>query len=224
MVIHPGGIPPIGRQAAQRLARAELSKAMYHQHSSFLTTILLTAQRWLRALFHQANATVPGGWWGLITLTALAAVAVAMALAWAGPVRRTRRGAGVSTRPPRSRTAREYRESARELAAAGDYAAAICEGVRAIAAELDERGILPPRVGRTADEFASEAGMALPGHADGLRDAALLFDEVRYGQRAGSQPGYERVRDLDVRVRASAGRVSKGAGPAPVAVSAGKTP
>lgn len=224
MVIHPGGIPPVGGQAARRLARAELSKAMYHRHSSFVTIILQTLRRWLVTLFRHANTTVPGGWWGLIALTGLAMIAVAAALVWIGPVRRTRRGSKANIRPGRDRTAREYRESAKKLAAAGDYAAAICESVRAIAAELGERGILLPRVGRTADEFASEAGVALPWHADGLRAAVLLFDEVRYGQRAGSQPGYELVRDLDVRVRASAGRVSKGAGPAPVAVSTGKTP
>jgi uncharacterized membrane protein len=224
VVINPGGVPPIGRQAAQRLAREELSKGMYHRHSSLLTIIFQRLQRWLHTLFRHANATVPGGWWGLIAITALVVIVIAVALTWMGPVRRTRRASRQSTRTGRARTAREYRESAKALAAAGDYAAAICECVRAIAAELDERGILLPRVGRTADEFASEAGLALPGHADGLRAAALLFDEVRYGRRAGSQPGYERVRDLDVEVRASAGRVSKAAGPAPAAVSAGRAP
>lgn len=221
-MINPGGVPPIGRQAAQRVAREELSKGMYHRRASLLTIISEHLQRWLHTLFRYADATVPGGWWGLVAIAALAVIAIAVALAWVGPVRRTRRAAIQTAGPGRDRTARERRESARALAAAGDYAAAICERVRAIAAELDERGILPPRAGRTADEFASEAGLALPGQADGLRAAALLFDEVRYGRRAGSQPGYERVRELDAEVRASAGRVSKAAGPVPAAVSAGR--
>ena len=76
--------------------------------------------------------------------------------------------------------------------------------MRAIATELDERGVLRPLRGRTADEFAAEAGRALPPYAADLRGAALLFDEVRYGQRAGSRPGYERIADLDTRISASA--------------------
>ena len=34
--------------------------------------------------------------------------------------------------------------------------------------------------------------------------AARLFDEVRYGQRPGTRPGYEQVADLDTRIAASA--------------------
>ena len=78
--------------------------------------------------------------------------------------------------------------------------------------------MLPPRIGRTADEFAAEAGRALPVHTDALRDAARQFDEIRYGQRPGSRAGYERLSELDRRIMASAPRVSRpgGAGAAPV--------
>ena len=72
----------------------------------------------------------------------------------------------------------------------------------------DERGLLAPRIGRTADEFATEAGRALPPHAAGLLDAARLFDEVRYGRRPGTRPGYDRVSELDTRIAASAVRRS----------------
>jgi hypothetical protein len=73
-------------------------------------------------------------------------------------------------------------------------------------------------MGRTADEFAAEAGRALPAHADALRDAARQFDEIRYGQLPGSKAGYERLSELDRRIMASAPRVSRpgGAGAAPV--------
>jgi hypothetical protein len=224
-VVNPHRVPPIGRQAAQRLARQELSKAIYHRHSTSLVEVILqNLFRWLARLFRNANNAAPGGGWGLVVLTALVVVAIAVILARLGPVSRNRRAAKTSAPITRARTAREYRDSAKQLAAAGDYAAAICESVRAIAAELDERGILMPSVGRTADEFAREAGLALPGYAAGFRDAAKTFDEVRYGQRAAGQPAYEQVRDLDVRVRASAGRVSRAVGPSAVAVPAGRTP
>ena len=108
--------------------------------------------------------------------------------AGSGPVARAQR--------PSARTGRDRRGAHRQRPtcwrgrAAGRRGrlqqGAICERVRAIAAELDERGVLRPLTGRTADEFAAEAGQALPPYAADLRGAALLFDEVRYGQRVGS--------------------------------------
>jgi hypothetical protein len=131
----------------------------------------------------------------------------------AGPDRPGRQGAAPARRTwchiPGPR--RDHREAAARLAGSGDYAAAICERVRAIAAELDERGVLAPRIGRTADEFAAEAGRALPPHAADLLGAARLFDEVRYGRRPGNRPGYERVTELDTRIAASAVRRSAAA-------------
>ncbi len=57
--------------------------------------------------------------------------------------------------------------------------------------------MIPPRPGRTADELAAEAGAVLPGETAALGAAARLFDDVRYGGRAGSADGYQRLRDLD---------------------------
>jgi uncharacterized protein DUF4129 len=156
---------------------------------------------------------------GFVVLVVLAATLVAVVLARIGPVARARRRrAGPRPAAP-ARTAGEHRDAATRLAEAGDYAAAICERVRAIAAELDERGILMPRIGRTADEFAAEAGRALPPHAASLLSAARLFDEVRYGQRPGTRPGYERVAGLDTQIAATAGR--RGAAGAPAEARAG---
>jgi uncharacterized protein DUF4129 len=212
----PGGrIPPIGRQAAQRLARAELARPEYHPHESLTVRILRAALHVLSRLL-QAASRAPGGWWGLIALAVLAVLVVSVVLARIGPVARSARRREGLVAGGRALTARDHREAAGRLADAGDYGAAICECVRAIAAELDERGVLPPRAGRTADEFAAEAARAMPALADGLHGAAVAFDEVRYGQRAGTRPGYERLRDLDLRVKASAPRVE----PAAAAVGA----
>jgi hypothetical protein len=210
-------VPGIGRRAAARLARAELSKPTYHQHTSLTVRILRAVAGWLGRLFQSASS-LPGGWWSLIAVAALAVIAAAAVLGWAGPVLRTRRRRGELTAGGPRRSAAGHREAARQLAEAGDYAAAVCETVRAIAADLDERGVLPPRPGRTADEFAAEAGRAIPAHATALRDAALLFDEIRYGQRSGTAAGYAQVRDLDASVRASARRAAAAAVTAPVGV------
>lgn len=199
------GIPVVGRREGQRLARAELSKAIYHQQPSLAQRAVHFVLEWLGRLF-RATQGLPGGWWGFVVLIALAALLVAVVLARTGPVARARRRRGERGAISPARTARDHREAAARLADAGGYAAAICERVRAIAAELDERGVLAPRIGRTADEFAAEAGRALPSHAAGLLGAARLFDEVRYGRRPGTRQGYDRVTDLDSRIAAGAPR------------------
>jgi Domain of unknown function (DUF4129) len=215
------GGPGIGRKAAQRLARAELSKPEYHPHPSLIQAIINALLALLIRLYNMASGTVPGGWWGLIALAALAVIVTAGVLHWIGPVARTRRRSGPLTAEGEKRTARHHRRDAGELAGRGDYAAAILECVRAIAAELEERGVLLPRTGRTADEFAQEAGQALPAHAAALRDAARLFDEVCYGERPGSQAGYERLSELDRLIMASAPRAARSGGTGATEVMAG---
>jgi hypothetical protein len=205
-----GGIPVVGRRDGQRLARAELSKAIYHPQPSLAQRAAHFVLEWLGKLF-RATQGLPGGWWGFVVLIALAVLLAAVVLARTGPVARARRRQGEPGATSRARTAREHREAAARLAQADDYAAAICERVRAIAAELDERGVLAPRIGRTADEFAAEAGRALPPHAAGLLGAARLFDEVRYGRRPGTRRGYERVTELDSLIASSAVRRSAAA-------------
>jgi hypothetical protein len=200
-----GGVPLISGRAAQHLARAELAKPVYHPQPPLTARVLHWIGEWLGRLFRAAQG-LPGGWWAAVTLVVVAVVVAAIVLARIGPVARAERAARSLAAPGQALTARDHRTAAARLAEAGDFAGAICESVRAIAAELDERGVLRPRTGRTADEFAAEAGRALPPYAADLRGAALLFDEVRYGQRPGSRPGYERVAELDTRIRAGAGR------------------
>ena len=213
-----GGGPGIGRTVARQLARAELSKPEYHHHVSLIQAIIHAVLAFLARVVNAASGAVPGGWWALVALAALAVIVTAGVLNWIGPLARAHRGSGPLAAEGEARTARHYRQEAQRLAGAGDYTTAIIECVRAIAAELEERGMLPPRIGRTADEFAAEAGRALPAHADALRDAARQFDEVRYGQRPGSRAGYERLRELDRRLVASVPRVSRtgGASASPV--------
>lgn len=218
----PGGRPGIGRRAAQRLAREELSKPIYHPTTSLAQRVIDAVLRLLGRLFNAASSAVPGGWWGLVGLAALAVIVAAGLRAWMGPVGRTHRSRVPLTPQGTTRTARDHRNEAERLAHAGDYTNAIRACLRAIAAELEERGVLPPRAGRTADEFAEEAGRALPAHAQALRDAAHLFDEVCYGQRPGTMAGYQGLRELDKQVMAGAPRVaSPAAGPSPA--MAGRT-
>jgi hypothetical protein len=192
----PGGVT-VSRGAGQQLARSELSKRIYHPGVSLAERIELA----IAHLLQSAQGAVPGGWWAVVALAALAVLAAAAILRWIGPVARRRRvRAGSPLLPGRPLSARDHREESERLAAAGDFAGAIVESLRAVALELEERGLLPPRVGRTAGEFAVEASAPLPGQAAGLREAARLFDEVRYGGRDGTLAGYRRLRDLDAAV------------------------
>jgi hypothetical protein len=186
----------IGRRAARELARRELSRSIYQPG---------IAQRllaWLDRLLSSASSAVPGGWWSAVALAISGVLVVSAVIFWVRPAR----GRG-SVRPAvltdRPRSAADYRRNAEELAAAGDYSAAIVDRVRAIAAELEEREIVPARPGRTADELASEAGQELPAHAADLSAAMRLFDDVRYGDRPGTEAGYLRVSHLDAELRSA---------------------
>jgi Domain of unknown function (DUF4129) len=190
MVIEGG---PIGRIPAQQLAREELAKGMYG-HESFSQWVYNELNRLYRSL----TGAVPGGWWATVSMVAIAVVIIVVVLARIGPVGRSRRhatptpvgGAGPMT-------AREHRDRARQYAADADYSNATVEAVRAIAASLEERGVLVPGPARTADELAHEAGVRFPGQAADLAAAALLFDDVCYGERPGTPGGFARVQQLD---------------------------
>ena len=191
---------PIGRIPAQRLARQELTKGIY-SHQSFW--------QWLLGKLN-FNVAGPVGWWGIVALVA-ALVAIA-AVVWAriGPVGRSRRQPGPALLGGASAvTAREHRELARRHAADGDYSGAIVECVRAIAADLEERALLVPGPARTADELAREASSLFPDHAAELAAAARLFDDVCYGERAGTPDGFARVQQLDQALTISKAPVSR---------------
>jgi hypothetical protein len=104
---------------------------------------------------------------------------------------------------------------------AGRHAEAIRERLRAIIRDLEERAILEPRVGRTADEVAAEAGAALPDVAADLARAARIFDEVWYGRRPATAEMAADLEHIDGRVQRA--RPSRTHGAAQVAQVAART-
>lgn len=190
------GGPGIGRDHARELARRELARSIYRPS---------LASRWWHDITHWFSS-VSGGLnvWGVLTLAVIVLAAIAVTVAVLGPARTGRRVPGRAVLGDWPRHADDYRAAADRLAATGDYRAAIAERVRAIAADLETRGVLPPGPGRTAIELASDAGRAFPAMADELTAAAHLFDEVRYGGRPGNERAYARVKDLDMSLRAAA--------------------
>jgi hypothetical protein len=194
----PVAATPIGRVPAQRLAQEELSKAIYHQPPSVLDSISKAITSAIDWLFGQASSITPGGGWSVVALVALAVLIVGLVTVRMGRVARSARQQAPMLDPgARAMTARQLRDAAEASAAAGNYAAAIVGRMRAVAVSCEDRGILQPDAGRTADELATQTGVRFPSQAAGLAFAARLFDQVRYGDGPGTRDGYEQLRELD---------------------------
>jgi hypothetical protein len=105
--------------------------------------------------------------------------------------------------PAHELTASEHRAAAERAAADGDWPTAVRERFRAVVRGLEERAVLEPRLGRTADEAAAEAGVAFPDSRSSVRAAARVFDDVVYGGRPATEESYRQVSDVDQVLHAS---------------------
>ena len=193
----------LGRDEAAQLAREELAKQVYRDAGPGLVERLV---RWLLEqagrLLDGAAGVSPGGYSGLVVVLLLVAAAVVAVRLKVGPLgRRAAREEALFV--GRTRTAAQHRAAADAHAAAGAWAEAVRERLRAVVRSLEERAVLDERAGRTADEAAAEAGRALPSCAAGLRAAAVLFDEIWYGGRPAGPESYAALRDLDAQVQAA---------------------
>ncbi|GGK64783.1 hypothetical protein Sme01_25110 [Sphaerisporangium melleum] len=192
----------IGRDEARRRAVEELVKPEYQQES-----LLERAYRMLRefidTLMDGAPGGVPGGVLALVLVLLLVAGLLVL-IAWqARRATGVRRAAAEGLFGPRARTAEEHRAEAERMATESRWSDAIRERLRAVARDLEDRAIVTPQAGRTADELAGAAGRELPALAPALAAAARLFDDVTYGQVPGTAEGYGSLVDLDAAVRAA---------------------
>ncbi|MEE1786007.1 DUF4129 domain-containing protein [Streptomyces sp. SP17BM10] len=194
-----GGAPvTVPRDPARDAARDELLNAEYHRHDPSLVQRVLN---WLNEQLSDALNAISGdgtsGATGLVFFLVVA-VLIAAALWWrlGAPKRAARTTLDVyGTTGPR--TAAQHRADAERHAAAGQWADAVREQMRALVRALEERTLLDARPGRTADEAAAEAGRALPEHAAALAAAARTFDDIAFGERTADQAAYQSLRDLD---------------------------
>lgn len=197
---------PIGRDPARELARRELEKAPYRgERPSVAERILRKITDWINQVLHQFDAAgggSGGSWLGAVVLVVVLVIVVA-AIWWRAGSPRRNAAARAALFGDERISAADHRLEAERHAAAGAWPHAIRERLRAIARDLEERAIVTPRAGRTADELAAEAGAALPGQAEELAAAVRLFDDVWYGGRDGDADGYRRLVELDQRLRAA---------------------
>jgi hypothetical protein len=189
--------------AARAAARAELSDPAYQsQQPTLFERITDQIMGRIGDLFHRTADAAPGGRWSLVLLTALILLGLWALRTRLGKLGATGRRAaevfGTSVR-----TAAEHHADAEAALAAGRLDVAVTERFRALVRGLEERGLLEPRPGRTANEAAEAAAGLLPACAVALRAAARVFDEVRYGGRAATRAGHDTVAEADRAARAA---------------------
>lgn len=199
---------PVGGDAAQRAARAELAHREYHRDDpGWVTRVVHWVGRRLADLFSGT-----GGAHALLIVGIVVAVAaVVLALRAGVPTRRGTGGDAAELDPLAPVAARDHRRIAAALTADGRRAEALREWLRAAVASIEERGILPPRPGRTGAATAREAGPVLPAVAADLAAGMRAFDEVWFGGREATDADVAAGRAaadgvLTARVAAGAGR------------------
>ena len=192
------------RDAARDAAREELSRREYADaQPPLVVRVVGRALRWVGELLDSAAGVVPGGRVGLLLLLLLVVGFVAVVLSRLGPLARRDPSRSPLFEGSAVLTAAEHRDLADRAARDGAFADAVRERLRAIVRELEARGVLDPRPGRTAGEVAIDAGAAVPAVAHDLHRAAVLFDEVWYGGRPADGASYAALVAVDERVRSS---------------------
>ena len=204
----------VNSDQARQLAVRELSKAQYHRGNlpsapSVQPSTASPSPSPLSPPPHPPSASHALTVVLIILAVFLLVVVVLLVLRWLGKPRTEKEHRKKTDKRGEQAAAAEeiltgaalHRRNAERAAAAGDWAEAIRERFRAVIATLDERGLLPERADRTADEAARDAGVILPAHAEVLGAAARAFDEVEYGEYVGTAEAYTVISDVDELVR-----------------------
>ena len=193
----------IGRDDARQLAERELLNPVY---ADARPPWWQRASTWIWEHFTELLDRLGGAAGSLLWLIVLGAVLAVIAFVivrHTGGVQR-RRSATREIFTERTRSAVDHRARAEDAAGRRAWNEAVLESFRAVVRQLEERGAIDPRAGRTADEAARDAGAVFGVLRSELGAAARLFDEVAYGDRPGTREGYDQISALDRTLRRSA--------------------
>ncbi|MEO8106922.1 MAG: DUF4129 domain-containing protein [Actinomycetes bacterium] len=195
--VMPGSIPvDIGRDEARELAERELLDPVYAKAQppwwQELTSWLFER---LREVLDRVGDAAGSGFWVLV-LVAVVVVIAFVVMRRTGGLQRSR-AQGRELFASEESTAEDHRSLAERAARREDWAEAVRESFRAIVRQLEERGAIDRRPGRTADEAARDAGRIFDTLRVDLGQAARTFDEVVYGERSGTAQEYQAIRGLD---------------------------
>lgn len=189
------------REEARRRAAEELSRSEY---DAARPNLVVRGLEWLWEQLSDALSTAGtvgvGTWAGLLLVMLVLVVVVVAVRRTAGRTARSR-ALDASLFVGGTRSSEEHRRVADAHAAAGRWAEAVRERLRAVVRSLEERVILLPGPGRTAREAAAEAGRSLPQCAGDLRAAAERSDAIWFGGSPAGAADDAQLRDLDRLVR-----------------------
>jgi hypothetical protein len=134
----------------------------------------------------------------VVAIIAIAVIVIAI-LVWGVPRRTSSRRArtGELFGDIDYRTAEGLRTAAEAARNRRDWDTAIVLRFRAAARGLDERGLIELAPGTTARQFAVRADALAAPVSAGAREAATVFEDVRYLQRPGTETGYVVVAAAD---------------------------
>ncbi len=178
MLAAPTPAGPVTGDAAQQAARDELRRLMYHRNDPSLIDRFFN---WLGdRSSHLVDGSISGS--SLLIVVILIGAVLIFAVVRAGRPRR-RTGGPAAPDPLAPRGDVDHRQLAERFSAEARYGEALREWLRAAVQNIEGRGLLEPRPGRTGSEIAREAGLVLPDAAPPLQVATTAFDEIWFGER-----------------------------------------
>ncbi len=185
------------RDEARQWALDELAKTVYQEAKpSLLDRIVAAVLDWLRSFFEDlqgVNANL-----GIVVIVVAVAVLIGLAI-WLVKPRlnpaKAMDGEVFDAETPL--TSEQHRSAARAAAGKDAFGAAVAEQFRAIVRSAEERAVIDPQPGRTAEEVASRLCRAFPSLAPQLRDAGSTFNGVRYGNSPADQALFDGLVRLD---------------------------
>lgn len=181
---------PVGGSAAEKAARAELERGEYHRDKPGLFE---RAANWVGDRLDSLFTGGAGSHALLLLLVVIAVVGIVIAVRAGVPRPQARGRAAGDLDPLAPIGTADHRRLAARLAAEGRRAEALREWLRAAVRTIEDRGVLPPRPGRTGAATAREAGPLLPAAADELAVAMAAFDEVWFGGRTATDDDVTRA-------------------------------
>ncbi|KRE50333.1 hypothetical protein ASG92_08530 [Arthrobacter sp. Soil736] len=191
--------PPVqpDRDEARRWAVEELSKREYRDaEPDWLAELWRQFLDWLQSL-GDGQATAEGTPTAPLIGIGIA-VLLGVAIILARPRLNTRRRAPKEVFDADDGvTAAAYRRQAAAAAARGDWPAAVVDQFRALVRSAEDRAVLEPQPGRTADEAAEQLSRVFRPAAGRLAEAARVFDSVRYGSSSAEAADHAAMADLD---------------------------
>ncbi|MGL4339591.1 MAG: DUF4129 domain-containing protein [Rhodoglobus sp.] len=185
---------------------AELSKAPYQAAKpSWFDLLAKAVWDWIDSL-QLGNGEGPAGL-GLGLVIAIVVGVIVVAFLVFGLPRLNRKSAVSDTNSlfgeDDRRSAAKIRQDAEAAAARGDHSTAVVEMFRALARGLAERTIVTTSPGTTARDFAARCAIPFPALEARMREAAALFDRVRYLGREGTAEQFTRMVALERELRAT---------------------